>query len=107
MLILMNSAMMPHEGIYIMKKNQAKEFFDKIKETPIEQIISFIGWPENLRLIYDQTGIQIQISRENTVLSEQDQIYVMKLKYRPENKAVKFTRISDFDFFRVQYQRIK
>lgn len=99
--------MMPHEGIYIMKRIQAKEFFDKIKETPIDQIQSFIGWPENLRLIYNYTEIQIPISRENTALSEQDQIYVMKLKYRPENKNVKFTRISDFEFFRVQYQRIK
>ena len=107
MIILMNSAMMPHEGIYIMKKITDQEFFNKIKETPIEQIQSLIGWPENLRLIYNKTNVQIPISREDTVITSQDQVYVMKLKYRPENKNKKFTRIEDFDFFRVQFQEIQ
>ena len=107
MLVLMNSAMMPHEGDYRMVKIAAKDFFREIREAKTDKIRSYIGYTENIRLIKENTGIDIVISKENTILEPGDIILVMKLIYRPENKRMylreKAAQLSDFEFFRIFY----
>lgn len=104
MLKLMNSAMMPQEGNYSMRQISADEFAEILRTEPFE---SYIGYPDNLKIIKELSGVDVPLSREQTRLAPGDEMLVMRLKYRITNPADKgkFTpTVDDFEFFKCEYR---
>ena len=105
MLKLMNSAMMPAPGVYVAKKitpEQAKEIIDRHNGI----FESYIGYPDTARYMSQILGIDVPVNRGETVLADEDEILVCKLKYRvakPSDKG-KFTPSDeDYEWFWVKY----
>ena len=101
---LLNSAMMPQAGTYEMKEISFEEFKKIISDKSIE-IDSYIGYPQNIQLIKNWTGREIELNRSQTKLEDGDEMLVMKLKYRVVNPSEKGKEVNedDFEFFRIKY----
>ncbi|MEM2144440.1 MAG: DUF1874 domain-containing protein [Candidatus Jordarchaeaceae archaeon] len=106
---LMNSSMMPHEGIYVTKKITKDRFCEELKKAYTNGILdSYIGYPNNVKLIKEWTGINVPLSRDTTILEDGDVMIVMKLKGRlpdPNMKGSTTFAEEDFEFFYVQYKK--
>ncbi len=104
---LMNSAMMPAPGIYRYESLTAEQFADAVREAhQAGSLVSCIGYPDNIRIIRELTGIDVELSRRQSDVADGDEMLVMKLRYRVQNPASKgrFTpAIEDFEFGRVTY----
>ena len=101
----MNSAFMPRAGRYELEEITASEF-TQILTNPsnFNKIKSSIGYPENIRVIKNMTGITFSLSRNTTNVSDGDILVIMRLKYRVSDKrGFKGLKPSDFDFFMCQY----
>lgn len=107
---LLNSAMMPKEGIYTMQKITKEQFCNILKEAYQKGILdSYIGYQENIDLIAKWTGIIVPFNRSETIIEHGDIMLVMKLKYRlkdPRVKGVQTFKEEDFEFFMVNYEKI-
>ena len=104
--LLMNSAMMPEEGIYIAVKIDKKRFCELLKLANKQGVLkSYIGYPQNAELIKKWTGVEVEVNREKAELEDRDFILVMKLKYRVANPADKGKEVNeeDFEFFLIKY----
>ena len=101
---LLNSAMMPQAGTYEMKKIPFEEFKKIISDKNVK-IDSYIGYPQNVQLIKDWTGREIELNRKQAEVFDGDEMLVMKLKYRVANPSEKGKEVdeSDFEFFRIKY----
>ena len=99
---LLNSAMMPQPGIYLNKRISKEVFIEHVRRGTE----SFVGYPDTAKFIEDLTGCEIPINREQTFLDAQDEMLIIKLKYRvqsPQEKG-KFTPgIDDYEFFYCLY----
>jgi len=104
MIYLMNSAMMPQEGKYEMRRIGLMEFIEMVQNNPFK---SYIGYPTTAAFIKKVTGREIPINREKTApLKRGDILLVCKLKYRlkdPRMKGKLEPGIQDFEFFEVKY----
>lgn len=106
MLKLMNSAMMPQEGVYIAKKisvDDAREIFRR----HCAVFESYIGYPETAQFLSEIFGVSVPVSRAETKLEDGDEIIVCKLKYRlsdPNQKGRIAPTRDDFEFWYVQYK---
>lgn len=105
MLKLMNSAMMPREGLYSCKKiskGEFKSFFEKAGKFE-----SYIGYPNACKILSELTGINIPISRETTDIRFGDLVLAMRLRYRidPAEKATRKhgDSVEDYDFYEVHF----
>lgn len=101
---LLNSAMMPAEGRYRMRKIYPDEFADLVRIAHrADRLISSVGYFQNAQIIAKMTGVPIPISREVTRLTSGDEMLIMKLKYRPEQKG-KDVQESDFEYYHATYE---
>lgn len=101
---VMNSAMMPAEGQYSCRAISQREFVSILVNS--DEIVSSIGYQSTIQLIQRISGITLPISRDMTVLSPDDVILVIKLKYRIDNPAKKKDwkpLDEDYEYFLVEY----
>ena len=102
---LMNSAMMPTEGIYHCKRIDKNIFVNMINDNDTK---SSIGYQSTIDAMYNM-GVKknIQLSRELTTLLDGDIALVIKLKYRvgnPNDKKHLEPSEDDFEFFEINYK---
>ena len=107
--ILLNSAMMPDEGLYILQR-VSREFFAELIADAHRRgnLRSYIGYPETAQHIEQISGVPIPVNRAATQLPDQALIAVCKLKYRVSDPATK-GRLQpgdeDYEYFVATYDR--
>lgn len=108
---LLNSAVMPCEGSYIIKAISQTEFVEVLQSAKKSgRLKSYIGYANTKHLIKQISGVEVKLSREQTVLSDGDNLLICKLKLRltdNNHKADKnfqnALKVSDFEFFSCTY----
>lgn len=110
MILLLNSAVMPNEGVYTLKQITETTFTKELRNAATsDNLQSFIGYPETAQLIEQITGIEVEVSREQATLTPGDTMLIVKLRQRVTNPADKETlqlSVDDFEFFRCDWQPI-
>jgi hypothetical protein len=104
---LMNSAMMPDEGTYTLKRCTKDEFVKLLQSNKFE---SFIGYPDTAAFISRISGVDIEVSRQQTAVNDGDILLIVRLKYRvadPAEKARFTPSDDDFEFFTCEYRRVE
>ncbi len=108
MILLLNSAVMPNEGVYTLKRISEARFTKEIQESAeTGNFKSYIGYPQTAQLIEQITGIAVEMSRAQATLNPGDVMLIIKLRQRVANPADKETlqlSIDDFEFFRCDWQ---
>ena len=108
MILLLNAAVMPNEGVYTLKQITETTFTKKLWDAAASgNFRSYIGYPETARLIEQITGIKVEVSREQASLTQGDIMLIVKLRQRVANPADKETlqlSVDDFEFFRCDWQ---
>ncbi len=108
MVLLLNSAVMPDEGVYTLKCISETTFQKVLREAAAtDNFQSYIGYPETARLIEQITGIEVEVSREQATLTPGDTMLIVKLRQRVANPADKETlqlSTDDFEFFRCDWK---
>lgn len=111
MILLLNSAVMPNEGVYTLKQISANTFKEVLREAAEnDNFKSYIGYPETARLIEQITGVEIEVSREQATLTRSDIMLIVKLRQRVANPADKETlqlSIDDIEFYRCDWQPLE
>ena len=112
---LLNSAMMPAEGTYTLRRIQRDEFISRLTRAyEAGQLESHVGYEQNLKLIADWCNIRLRPDRgEVRILTDGDELLVMKLKYRVQDTALKADKrfqnsvtADDFEFFVAEFKRL-
>lgn len=109
MKILMNSAMMPREGSYILKKVSKEEFIKRWKQCD-EEMRSSIGYYNVANNLSHWLGEEIPVNRSQTTVRDDDTIFVCKLQYRlrkPSMKKKYTPKPSDYEFYIANYKSLK
>jgi len=107
--VLLNSSMMPSEGLYILRR-VSREFFAELIADAHRRgnLRSYIGYPETAQHIEQISGVPIPVNRAATQLPDQALIAVCKLKYRVSDPATK-GRLQpgdeDYEYFVATYDR--
>ena len=108
MVLLLNSAMMPTEGIYTLKRISKSKFQELLQEAAATgNFQSYIGYPKTADLIEQLTGIEIDVSREQAELTTGDVMLIVKLRHRIQDLSDISTyqpSIADLDFFVCYWQ---
>ena len=108
MILLLNSAVMPNEGVYTLKQISEATFQKLLQEAAAtDNFKSYIGYPQTAQLIEQITGIAVEVSREQASLTPGDIMLILKLRQRVANPADKETlqlSIDDFEFFRCDWK---
>ncbi|MCS7215989.1 MAG: YddF family protein [Candidatus Micrarchaeota archaeon] len=108
---LLNSAMMPNEGIYVLKRITKEQFCKELIEAYQQnRLESYIGYQDNIDLIAKWTGVIIPFSRETASTEDGDVLLIMKLKKRmgdPSMKGKLMFSDEDFEFFKAEYKTLK
>ena len=108
MVLLLNSAVMPTEGVYTLKRISKSKFQELLlAAAATKNFQSYIGYPETARLIEQLTGIEVEVSREQAALDPGDIILIVKLQQRvanPTDQDVPQLSIGDFEFFRCDWK---
>ena len=111
---LLNSAVMPKEGNYTLKRIDKHTFREVLVRAYEEgKLRNYIGYETNLKLIVEWCDIRLPLNREEVRdLSDGDILLVMKLKYRLNNTQLKAqkefqTKLTedDFEFFVATYTK--
>jgi len=107
--ILLNSAMMPDEGLYILRR-VSREFFGELVADAHRRsnLQSYIGYPETAQHIEKISGVPISVNRSATQLPDQCLIAICKLKYRvadPGAKGKLQPEEDDYEYFIATYDR--
>lgn len=104
MIHLLNSAMMPRAGHYSMTRITSAQFFQMFLEAmESERLNNCIGYPQNLEMIEEHTGIRLKTSREQTNVLDGDDLLIMKLRYRTDGVKGRSVSPDDFEFFHATY----
>ena len=108
MILLLNSAVMPDEGVYTLKRISEATFKKELQDAATsDNFKSYIGYPETARLIEEITGVAVAVSREQATLVPGDIMLIVKLRQRVVNPADKETlqfSIDDFEFFHCDWK---
>ena len=108
MVLLLNSAVMPDEGVYTLKQITETTFTKELRDAAAsDNFRSYIGYPETAQLIEQITGIAIEVSREQATLTPGDTMLIVKLRQRMANLANKEglqLSVEDFEFFQCDWQ---
>jgi len=107
--ILLNSAMMPDEGLYVLRR-VSREFFAELIADAHRRgnLRSYIGYPETAQHIERISGVPIEVNRSATQLPDQALIAICKLKYRvgdPGTKGKIQPGDEDYEYFIATYDR--
>jgi len=107
--ILLNSAMMPDEGLYILQRVSREFFAELIADAHRRgELHSYIGYPETAQHIEKISGVPIPVNRASTQLPDQALIAVCKLKYRvadPGAKGKLQPGEDDYEYYVATYDR--
>lgn len=96
--------MMPSPGQYTLQEITAEDFFTKVKEADRKgELKSWIGYPQNAKIIERFTGVKVPINKATTVIHSGDVLLCMRLKYRTSHKG-KVVKSSNFQFFSCKYE---
>ncbi len=108
MILLLNSAVMPDEGVYTLKQITEATFTKELRNAAVsDNFRSYIGYPKTAQLIEQITGIEIEVSREQATLNPGDTMLIVKLRQRIVNPADKETfqlSTDDIDFYQCDWQ---
>lgn len=108
MILLLNSAVMPDEGVYTLKRISADTFKKVLQEaSATDDFKSYIGYLQTAKIIEQLTNIDIEVSREQAELTPGDEMLIVKLRQRVADPASKDTlelSIDDFDFFQCDWK---
>jgi hypothetical protein len=109
MVVLLNSAMMPAEGVYRLRRISRDEFAKLVSDAYQRgDLHSYIGYPETAQHIERVSGVPIQVNRAPTKLADQATILVCKLAYRvtdPGMKGKLQPTDKDYEYFVAKYNR--
>jgi len=107
--ILLNSAMMPDEGLYILRRVSREFFAELIADAHRRgELQSFVGYPETAQHIERIARVPIPVNRASTQLPDQALIAVCKLKYRvsdPGAKGKLQPSEDDYEYYVATYDR--
>jgi len=107
--VLLNSAMMPAEGIYILKRISRDDFGRLVADAYQRgDLHSYVGYPETAQHIERVSGVPIQVNRAPTRLPEQALILICKLAYRvadPGMKGKLQPADDDYEYYVATYTR--
>lgn len=110
MILLLNSAVMPNEGVYTLKRISEARFTKEIQEAAeTGDFKSYIGYPQTAQLIEQTTGITVEVSRAQATLTPGDIMLIVKLRQRIANPMDKETlqlSIDDFEFYQCNWEPI-
>ncbi len=108
MVLLLNSAVMPDEGVYTLKQITETTFTKKLQDAAaLDNLRSYIGYPETAQLIEQITGIAVEVSREQANLTPGDTMLIVKLRQRvvnPAGKEILQLSVDEFEFFRCDWK---
>ena len=108
MILLLNAAVMPSEGVYTLKQISKAEFRTCLQEaSATDNFKSYVGYPETARIIEEITGVTVEVNREQAVLKPQDVMLIVKLRQRvadPVNKETLELSIDDLEFYQCHWQ---
>lgn len=111
MVHLLNSAVMPDEGVYTLKQITEATFTKELRNAAAsDNFRSYIGYTETAQLIEQITGIEVEVSREQATLTSGDTMLIVKLRHRVTNPADKETlqlSADDFEFFQCDWKPLK
>lgn len=93
---------MPKAGRYEITPITPEEFFRAIK-TNQALLVSSIGYPANIELIKQYSGVRLPLSRAVTDIEPGDLMLIMRLKYRADGKLNSNPGLDDFEFFSGRY----
>lgn len=105
MIHVVNSAVMPLEGTYTMKRIDEKTFFNALIAACGDGVLSSsIGYQQNVDYIRKKIGISLFTTREETKIQDGDMLLIMKLKYRVDGlpKGAPVDE-NDFEFFWCEF----
>ena len=109
MVVLLNSAMMPDEGVYVLRRVSRGEFAKLVADAYRRgNLRSYIGYPETAQHIERVSGVPIQVNRAPTRLPDQALILICKLAYRvadPSAKGKLNPNDSDYEYYVATYNR--
>jgi hypothetical protein len=97
---IINSAMIPGDGIYNYKRLDMIQFRNEIRKRQ-DDLISCIGYADTAVAIEDFTGVEIEVNRGKFSMNEGDEALVIKLKYRvpnPNQKGKFKPELEDYEF---------
>jgi len=107
--ILLNSAMMPDEGVYVLRRVSHGEFAKLVADAYRRgDLHSYVGYPETAQHIERVSGVPIQVNRAPTRLPEQALILICKLAYRvadPGMKGKLQPADNDYEYYVATYTR--
>jgi hypothetical protein len=97
--------MMPAEGFYHLRKITPSAFYQGVVTAyNRNRLKSWIGYEQNAELIKQKTGIPIDICRDVTEIRHGDSMLIMKLSYRPEQRAKGYrVATDDFEYYEGFY----
>src|SRR5690606_9503237 len=100
MIRLLNSAMMPAEGTYTLRRVTAQQFAELLQG----DFVSYIGYPQTADFVSRLIGRPCPVNRAQTILDDGDTLAIVKLKYRPD-APTKGAQVNedDFEFFVADY----
>ena len=112
--VLLNAAVMPHEGNYELEEISPAQFGQEVAAAHANgNFRHYVGYEDTLAIINALCGIDLgEINMEQTEFGDGDIFYVARLRRRvsPSSKRVHTHRqgnrleIQDFDFFRGKYR---
>ena len=102
---LLNSAMMPVEGCYILRRVSSEEFGRLLRQADRDGALrSYIGYPQNADYLLRTFGVRVAVTREQTTLSDGDTMLCMRLPQRIANPVTKGATVpEEFEFFVCDY----
>ena len=107
--ILLNSAIMPDEGLYILRRVSREFFAELIADADRHgELQSYVGYAETAQHIEKISGVPIPVNRAATQLPDQALLAICKLKYRvsdPGTKGKIQPGDEDYEYFVATYDR--
>lgn len=98
---------MPEPGVYIMQEISKENFIVILMDAYQNGVLeSYIGYPQNIELLKEWTGLDIPLSRKTTKVDDGDILLIMKLTYRvkPKEKGYEVSE-DDFVFYYANYKK--
>ena len=110
-IILLNSSVMPEEGVY-MNKRITQDEYKKELETALNdetEIISYIGYFNTLEFLNNMSeNFNFSCNRTETKLEDGDELLIIKLKFRipdPTTKGKFVPNEVDYEYFKCKFNR--
>lgn len=102
MVLLMNSSIMPVDGVYEYYSVDRAKFVMHLKQACEAGVLkSYIGYPATAEHIERISGVRPRVSRDHAIPSPGDMILVCKLRYRighPSQKGELQPEDDDFEY---------